>query len=67
MQNATEHFDLRTEESFETDLDGALASLQNTGFDWDDYDGAMTEYDKSAPQNIAQHDLISILGTTFNV
>ena len=67
MQNATEHFDLRTEESFETGLDVALAGLQNTGFDWDDYDGTMTEYDDSAPQNIPQHDLINILGTTFNV
>ena len=67
MQNAIEHLGLRTEKSFETNLDGALAGRQNTDFQWDDYDGAMTEYDESAPQNIPRHDLISILGRAFNV
>lgn len=67
MHNDTAHLNLRIEESFETDLDGVLAGLQKTGFQWDDYDGAMTEHDESALQNIAQHDLINILGGTFNV
>ena len=67
MHNDTDYLDLRTEESFETDLDGVLASLQNTGFEWDDCDEAMAGYDDPAPQNIPQHDLINIVGRAFDV
>ena len=67
MHNDTVHLDLRTEESLETGLDGVLAGPQQTGFHWGDYDEAMVEFDESAPQNISQHDLINILGRTFNV
>ena len=68
MHNSTAaHLNLRTGVSFETDFDGVLTDPQNTGFQWDDYDGAIAEYDDSAPQSIPQHDLINILGGPLNV
>ena len=67
MHNSNAHLNLQIEKSFETDLYGVLADPQDTGFQWDEYNEAMTEYDDSVPQSIPQHELTSILGRTFNV